>query len=365
MVIINKARLCIARCFGYHHKYGKLIGKSKNGITVFKNKFSESEEITSVQANGDIYKTVGIKSMLNPLERGQINFSINNYKTGITTDIVQEIWEASNTKAVTSSDRRLHHHTGATFRDLYLCVRGKKYNASITLDADNEKWRSIETKLTSTEKKPTSLFRQFYDSRRQKEGDEIPLAGKVSLFDKAANYIRKKQLDFAVKMGYHNEYGQLIGVDKKNGIAVFGDRINDSTHYIARITSFDKEGNKFKYIWTDGYAVNKKGVKEIELWIDNFKTGISTVISSKTKKADGKISLRSVKSEDRNLGDHSSSSIIRFLAVTINDKIRSKIGYFNTDNNKVVKSLESPRGKKIPKGFFDKFYNSRVSSQKK
>ena len=95
-----------------------------------------------------------------------------------------------------------------------------------------------------------------------------------------------------------------------------------------------------------------------------FPTSVDKGILSRkvSKKADGKISLRSVKSEDRNLGDHSSSSIIRFLAVTINDKIRSKIGYFNTGNNKVVKSLESPRGKKIQKSFFDQFYNSRVSS---
>ncbi|MBR1461112.1 hypothetical protein IJ596_05720, partial [bacterium] len=262
-----------------------------------------------------------------------------------------EIWEASNTKAVTSSDRRLHHHTGATFRDLYLCVRGKKYNASITLDADNEKWRSIETKLTSTEKKPTSLFRQFYDSRRQKEGDEIPLAGKVSLFDKAANYIRKKQLDFAVKMGYHSKYGQLIGVDKRNGIAVFGDRISESARYISRITSFDKEGNKFKYIWTDGYSENEAGTKEIELWIDNFKTGISTTIKSITSATIDKSTRKSLVQEDKKLGDHVFGQALRFLNIDIWHKIIAKISW----NDKIYKATEVPLGEKIPKGFFDKF----------
>ena len=200
---------------------------------------------------------------------------------------------------------------------------------------------------------------------KEAQGKKMFLVGKVSsAYDKATRYIRKIKMNFAVKSGYHNKYGQLIGVDKINGIAVFGDRINTSTRYIARIASFDKEGNKLKYIWTDGYAKNKKGEEEIELRIDNFKTGLSTVISSKTKKAKGKIRRRSVKSEDKMLGVNVFGEAFRTLIISKSDKIWCKIKYF-TDKNKVVKTEKIPQGKKISKGFFDQYYNSRKTLQKK
>ena len=192
----------------------------------------------------------------------------------------------------------------------------------------------------------------------------MSLVGKVSLVrDRASRFIRKKQLAFAIKTGYHSKYGQLIGVGKENGVAVFGDRINDSIRYIARITSLDKEGNKIKSVWTDGYAVvnhpqSKKSTSEIELYIDNFKTGISSDISSKTIKADGRIIQRSVERQDKKLGNHYFGLTLRTLNIDIWHKIKAQISL----NDKIYKNIEVPLGKKIPKSFFDPFYNSRTIS---